>query len=179
MSGKRSTTSSAQTTRTKCTFCHRKIPKNTSTATTAPAISHGKGEPRGEKGSNPARHISYADASRRMAAWRYMNAACRNFISCDVKPRAANASDIVDGSCDATGRYYTRASLPQAFRRGTNTRAQFVRTLYTIGKRGIATGQSAPDADSAKYRALFEKDRSPRSFYLRPSAESAAICVRR
>src|SRR5207237_10458095 len=120
MSRKRSNKSSAHTTRTKCTFCHRKTPKNTSTATTAPAISHGKGEPKGEKGSNPARHISYADASRRMAACRYMKAACRNFISRDVQPRAANASDIVKGSCDATGRYYTEVSLPQAFRRETN-----------------------------------------------------------
>src|SRR5437588_1340905 len=142
MGGRRSTTSSTHTTRTRCTFCHRKIPRNTSTATTAPAISHGKGEPRGEKGSNPARHISYADASRRMAACRYMNAACRNFISRDVQPRAANASDIVDGSCDATGRYYTRASLPQAFRHGTNAEPSLFVLCIQFGKRGTATGQS-------------------------------------
>src|SRR5256886_8239644 len=154
MSGKRSTASSAQMTRAKCTFCHRKRPKNTSTATTAPAISHGSGEPKGEKGSSPARHISYADASRRMAACRYMKAACRYFISRDVQPRAANASDIVDGSCDATGRYYTRASLPQAFRRGTNAEPMLFVLCIQFGKRGTATGQSTTKARNESLKKI-------------------------
>src|SRR5205085_1400234 len=68
-----------------------------------------------------------------------MNAACRNFISRDVQPRAASASDIVDGSCDATGRYYTRGSLSQAFRRETKTEPGLVVLLYTIAKRSTAT----------------------------------------
>src|SRR5689334_13882254 len=96
MSGKRRIASSAHTTRTKITFCQRRIPKNTSAATNAPTMSQGSGEPSGEKGRSPARHISYADASRKMAAWRYTNAAWRNFTSSGVRARTAATSDIVD-----------------------------------------------------------------------------------
>src|SRR5438045_3113630 len=71
-----------------------------------------------------------------------MNAACRNFISRDVQPRAADASDIVDGSCDATGRYYTRGSLSQAFRRETKTEPGLFVLLYTIEKAKYSDGQS-------------------------------------
>src|SRR2546423_10894829 len=98
-----------------------------------------------------------------------MNAACRNFISRDVQPRAANASDIVDGSYDATGRYYTRASLPQAFRRGTNAEPSlFVLCIQLAGTvlnsasrhiqkqapdgRRFRSAQRAPDADTTKER---------------------------